>query len=108
MKALAEMAKSGTVDKAAAAEHAKKIDGTAQVLVSWFPKGTGPESGIDTKAKPEVWTQADDFKKANDDFRAEAAKLVTAAATGDAATLGPQLAATGKTCSGCHTKFQNK
>lgn len=108
MKALAEMAKSGAVDKAAATENAKKIDTHAQVLGDWFPKGSGTESGAETKAKAEIWAQGDDFKKAAADLKVESAKLVTAAATGDAAVLGPQLAATGKTCSGCHTKFQNK
>ena len=74
--------------------------------MSWFPAGSGPETGIKTAAKPEIWAQPADFKAAHDALVVEAGKLVTVAASGDAAAIGAQLQATGKACGGCHKPFR--
>jgi cytochrome c556 len=108
MKTLADMLKSGTVDKAAGTEAAKKIDGHAQSLLTWYPVGSGPETGLETKAKPEIWARQDDFKKAADGLKAETAKLQLAVDSGDAAKLGAQVQAIGKACGTCHEQFRSK
>jgi cytochrome c556 len=108
MKTLSDMVKSGTIDKAAAMEAAKKVDGHAQNLATWFPTGTGPESGLETKAKAEIWAKQDDFKKIAEGLKTETAKLQSAVETGDAAQLGAQLQATGKACGACHEQFRSK
>ncbi|GIL41545.1 c-type cytochrome [Roseiterribacter gracilis] len=108
MKTLGDMAKSGTVDKAAGTEAAKKLDGHAQNIATWFPVGSGPESGVETKAKPEIWAKQDDFKKAADGLKAETGKMQLAVDSGDAAKLGAQVAATGKACGTCHEQFRSK
>jgi cytochrome c556 len=105
-KAIGGQLKSGTLDRAVMTEAAKKIAASARELPAWFPKGTGPESGVKTLAKPEIWTQPDDFKAAAEKFVPEADKLVEIAASGDAAAIGAQLQATGKTCQGCHKPFR--
>jgi cytochrome c556 len=108
MKALGEMAKSGTIDKAAATEAVKKLDGHAQNLATWFPVGSGPESGVETKAKAEIWAKQEEFKKAADGLKAETGKLQLAVDSGDAGKLGAQLQATGKACGTCHDQFKAK
>src|SRR3954471_17339345 len=32
-------------------------------LLKWFPKGSGPESGVKTYALPAIWQKNDDFQK---------------------------------------------
>jgi cytochrome c556 len=107
-KAIGGQMKSGTLDKTIMTEAAKKIAAYAHDLPSWFPKGTGPEAGVKTAAKPEIWAQPDDFKAAGEKLPPEADKLVEVVATGDAAAIGAQLQATGKACQGCHKQFRVK
>jgi cytochrome c556 len=105
-KALVGQLKSGTLDKATAPDEAKKIAEYAHDLPTWFPKGTGLDSGVKTLAKPEIWTQQDDFKAAAEKFQTEADKLVEVVAAGDIAAVGAQFQATGKACQGCHKPFR--
>ena len=107
-KAIGGQMKSGTLDKTIMTDAAKKIASYAHDLPTWFPKGTGPEAGVKTAAKPEIWAQPDDFKAAGEKLPPEADKLVELVATGDAAAIGAQLQATGKTCQGCHKQFRVK
>jgi cytochrome c556 len=106
MKAIVDQVKSGAVDKTVATDAAKKVAAYSRQIPTWFPKGTGEEAGVKTLAKPEIWSQPADFQAAADKLPPEADKLVEAAATGDAATIGAQLQATGKTCGGCHKPFR--
>jgi cytochrome c556 len=92
MKAIGDQLKSGMPDMAVVSENAKKIDGYATDLPTWFPKGSGEEAGVKTAAKAEIWTMPDDFK--------------TDAAAGDASAIGPQMQATGKACGACHKEFR--
>ncbi|MBI1394750.1 MAG: cytochrome c [Betaproteobacteria bacterium] len=72
----------------------------------WNSFGPGTEHGGNTKAKPEIWENLDDFKSKAQDMMAEAAKLPEAA--GDLSTLRTQVGATGKACKACHDKYRNK
>lgn len=67
----------------------------------------GSESG-DTKAKPEIWLEMDDFKAKLEKMQAEAAKLAEVAKKGDLAAAKAQLGETGKACKACHDKYRNK
>jgi len=62
----------------------------------------------DTKAKPEVWSKAADYKAAADKFQTEAAKLAVVAKSGDEKGMKAQFGATAKTCKACHDNFKNK
>lgn len=106
-KAIGGQAKSGTLDRAIMTEAAKKIAATAHEIQTWFPKGSGPESGVKTLAKPDIWTKPDEFKAAADAFAPAADKLVEVVANGDAPAIFAQLQATGKTCHDCHKPFRN-
>ncbi|MET0660587.1 MAG: cytochrome c [Steroidobacteraceae bacterium] len=72
----------------------------------WFPTGSGPESGLKTRAKAEVWSDPKGFEAAQLAFAREAPKLVLLSQTGDAEGLTAQFKAVGKTCGGCHDKFR--
>jgi cytochrome c556 len=106
MKAIGDQLKSGAVDNAAVTTAAGKIDLLAKDLPNWFPAGTGPEAGVKTAAKPEIWANPADFKAAADRLADEAEQLVAVAAMGDAAAIGGQFQATGKACGNCHKQFR--
>jgi len=106
MKAIGDQLKAGTLDRTVMSDAAKKIAAYSRELPKWFPKGTGEEAGVKTAAKAEIWSEPADFQAAADKLPPEADKLVEIVATGDAAAIGGQLQATGKTCGGCHKSFR--
>jgi cytochrome c556 len=87
---------------------AQTIQRHADELPTWFPKGSGTEAGVKTRAKAEIWTQADAFTDAGRQFQSEAAKLATTAAGSDLNALRAQAKATGEACGTCHKSFREK
>lgn len=76
-------------------------------LLNWFPKGSGPESGIKTYALPAIWQKNDDFVKLGKAMQAETAKLSQVAASRNADALKAQSLATGKACKACHDDYRS-
>jgi cytochrome c556 len=83
---------------------AKGIVAWAKVIPNAFPAGT--ESGHDTKAKPEIWSDSAGFAKAAVALQEAAEKLVTLATADDKAGFAEQFEAMGKTCGGCHRGYR--
>lgn len=84
---------------------AKLAQSSAQ-LPGWFPKGSGPESGVKTKAKAEIWTDAAGFKAAADNFKTQAAKLDQTVAGGNMDAIKAQFGAVRGACKSCHEKYE--
>ena len=68
---------------------------------------TGTEKGT-TRAKPNIWSNMEDFQSKLDDFRAAAAKLAETAAAGDPDASRQQFMAAGGTCKACHDEYKSK
>jgi len=106
MKAINDSLKSDAPDLAAIASNAAAIRGLAPKVVTWFPKGTGPESGVKTEARAEIWTDGAGFAAAARRLEPEAAKLEALARAGDLTGVRAQVRVVGGTCKGCHDKFK--
>lgn len=76
-------------------------------LLKWFPKGSGPESGVKTYALPAIWQKGDDFTKHGKAMQAESAKLAQVAAKKDPGELKAQVIALGKSCKACHDDYRS-
>jgi cytochrome c556 len=75
----------------------------------WFPRGSGPEAGIKTRAKPAIWTNPDEFQKWRKALMVEADKLQALAVKGSAiAAIKAQHSELGETCTGCHKEFRER
>lgn len=85
-----------------------KITASSRAQYSWFPRGTGPSASLKTGAKPEIWTQARQFKAAQDAFAAQAAALQRAAAGSNVDAIKAEARKLGGTCKGCHDSFRNQ
>lgn len=83
---------------------AKAIGRFAAIMPSLFPQGTA--AGNNTKALPEVFSDAAGFKKAADAMGEASAMLVKAAAAGDAAGVDAAIKAMGDSCGGCHRGYR--
>jgi len=95
----------------AAKADVKPYADTAAGLESWakqiplvFPKGS--ETGHDTKAKPEIWSDSAGFAKDANDFATAAAKLTELAKAGDAAGFADQVKVVGGACGACHRTYR--
>jgi len=82
---------------------AKDIMGTADRIVSLFPKGSTTGK---TKAKPEIWEKSEDFSKAAKNLSKAAGELASAAKGGNDAEVGVKVKALGDACGACHKVFR--
>ena len=92
-------------DAAAFARHAEIVAFMSKLPLEGFVPGS--DTG-ETKAKPEIWLDMDDFKAKLEKMQAEAAKLAEVAKAGDLNTIKAQFGETGKACKACHDKYRNK
>ena len=74
----------------------------------WFPAGSGPGPGLDTKAKPDIWIRTAEFKTAMQRFDQESERLASVAATNDLDALKVQHRKLGEACKACHDPFREK
>lgn len=105
-KAINDGLKADAPDSKAIAVQAKTIKDLSTQIPSWFPKGSGPETGIKTRAKAEIWSDWGTFAAAAKNLTTESAKLETIAMGGDVNAIKAQVKATGGACGTCHTKFR--
>jgi cytochrome c556 len=73
---------------------------------TWFPKGSGPESKLETDAKSEIWSDPQGFAAAARTLKDEAPKLQQLAAANDLNGVKAQVGKLGGACKGCHDKFR--
>lgn len=71
----------------------------------WDAFGKGTEGG---NARPEVWSDAQGFKQAQDKFKASVEQLSAAADTGDLARVRAAFGDTAASCKACHDSYRQK
>lgn len=108
MKTISDQMKSGApaLDQIRPAVQTIKTHSTE--LPTWFPAGTGPESGVKTEALAKIWEDQPGFQAAAQRLVDEAAKLSDIATGEDLAAIGAQVGATGGACKNCHDQFRMK
>jgi cytochrome c556 len=89
-------------------QYARQIDELSKEQQFWFPPGTGPESDIETLARPAIWQQPTQFKAGQVAMSEHAGKLAKVASGEDLGAIRAQWQALGKTCKGCHDKFREE
>jgi cytochrome c556 len=92
-------------NKDEAIRNANRIDALSTQPFEFFIAGT--DTG-ETKAKPEIWKDADKFKGLAEKMQGEAAKLAQVAKSGDMAALKTQFGATAQACKACHDDYRAK
>ena len=90
----------------------KTLEGPAKAIVRWaalMPSLFPPGSEAGTKAKPEIWSDMDGFKKdavALGDAAGKLAELAKAGADTDA--IAAAVKAVGGACGACHNAYRAK
>lgn len=96
--------RSSNLDQATARESGRTIHENLRIFAANLPRGSGPESGVPTKAKSEIWTSSEPFNNALNAGLRASELLATNTAQGDA--LRAQAGAVMQACAGCHTEFR--
>jgi cytochrome c556 len=87
---------------------AKTIDTLAPQIPSWFPAGSGPEAGVKTAAKPDIWTDPAGFAQVASALATEAHHFDDVAQGGDINAIRAEYTNLGKACFACHSKYRAK
>jgi cytochrome c556 len=87
--------------------NADTLQNRSNFLLNWFPKGSGPESGVKTYALPALWQKPDDFTRLGNALMAETAKLKQVAGSKNADALKTEVVALGKNCKACHDNYRS-
>jgi len=107
-KGLRDELKAPSPDLAQVRKYTGDLAAAAPKLPAQFPTGSGPQPGVKTEAKAEIWSNAAEFRQ-------DAAALATAAQALNMAAQGNDVAAIrtatdtlGKTCKTCHMSFRQE
>lgn len=90
-------------DAKVAAENAEIVESMSKL--PWAGFGPGTDKG-ETRAKPEIWTDAAKFKKGSEDMMTAVAQLKAAAKTGNLDNIKKAFGESAKTCKACHDAFR--
>lgn len=107
-KTISDQLRSGSPDMSIIESATASVPEITKGIETWFPAGSGPESGIKTAALPAIWEKPAEFTKAVGNFKAASMALVAAGKTGDATAITAAFRGTGGTCKGCHDNFKSK
>jgi len=95
--------------KAAYDANAVKVNAEIVAMMAKLPWAgfiDGTESGHGTRAKAEVWSEADKFKDGAMKMQEATQKLNAAAQAGDEAQVKVAFGEAAKTCKACHDNFR--
>ena len=106
MKAIGGQLKASAPSVPIIQQHAATIANYGPQILTWFPEGSGPESGRKTRAKAEIWSDAATFRQRAQSFEAEANRFKAAAQSGDLAAIRAGQKSLGDSCKSCHDRFR--
>lgn len=93
-------------DKAAFARNAEIVAMMSTIAPHAFAAGS--DKG-ETRAKPEIWSDADGFKNAMSNFQSAASKLAEVSKSASSVDdVRGAFGALGKSCAGCHDTYRAK
>lgn len=92
-------------DAKAAADNAAIVATLSKL--PWTAFGEGTDMALPTRAKPEIWKEMPQFKEASEKMQTEVVKLDAAAKSGNLDQIKAAVGGVGKTCKGCHDKYQS-
>lgn len=82
------------------------LDHFGTQVLRWFPRGTGAEAGVRTRALPEIWSNHAGFTRAGARLVVAVRGVRAAAGRGDIGQVRTFYAAVRSACSGCHDDFR--
>jgi len=106
MKAINDQLRGGSPDLAAIRPRAALLAHYGVQVLRWFPRGSGPQAGVRTRARPEIWSDWAGFERAGARLLVAARAVNQAARRGDLAAVRAGMPALARACSGCHDDYR--
>jgi cytochrome c556 len=106
MKAINEELKADEADSARIKNSADILVEKAALLHTWFPAGSGQDSGFETDALDFIWKNTEKFTEASNALITETENLKTLSVGSDYSALKTQLKSVKDACSNCHKSFR--
>ena len=78
----------------------------APLVLRWFPRGSGAEAGVRTRALPAIWADPAGFRRAGAGLLVAARGLDGAARRGDVAAIRAAATQVSRACANCHDDFR--
>jgi cytochrome c556 len=100
--------KRGRPDISAIAGATDRMAAMVRELPAWFPPGSGPESGAETNAKPEIWRRPEDFRAHAVAMSEAVDRLAAAARSGNVDAIRERQHAVSAACTACHQVFEER
>jgi cytochrome c556 len=107
-KNVSDELKSGSPQMIIIQMSARTIRNASRQQYAWFPRGSGPAPGVKTRAKAAIWTQASDFKAAQDNFAKQAEAFAGVVKGGDVDQIRAAAKRLGGACAPCHRQFREE
>lgn len=85
---------------------AAQIAEAAPQVLTWFPPGSGAETGLETRAKQEIWGDPQGFRRAAERFIQVSETFHDVTMTGDLAAIRAAREELGGACKNCHDDFR--
>jgi len=96
-------------DAARIAAAAADIKASTQAIATWFPPQTGPQSGLKTHAKAQIWTDASGFAATRSAYIRQVEKSVRVLTDPrERSAWKDSSAALGQSCKDCHDSYRVK
>ena len=96
----------GEIQTVLIGQYARQIRNAARAQYAFFPAGTGPQPGVKTSAKAEIWSKPGEFRAAQDAFARQADAFQLAVNGGNPVAIRAEARKLGGTCKACHDSFR--
>ena len=106
LKGISDQLRSGSPDIAQIRPRAALLADRSVHVLGWFPRGTGAEAGVRTRARPEIWSDPATFRERGAAFVVAARALNNAARAGDIAAIRAAFPNVPRACGACHDSFR--
>jgi cytochrome c556 len=106
MKGINDQLRGRAPDLAAIRPRAALLANYGLQVLRWFPRGSGPQAGVRTRARPEIWTDQAGFERAGARLLVAAREVNRAAQRGDLAAIRAAMPALRRACAACHDDYR--
>lgn len=78
----------------------------ATQIPDWFPAGSGPDVHLKSRAKAEIWSNPDGFRRAHAAYLDQAQRFNQVAQAGDVEAIRAAAQQIGRSCGNCHDDYR--
>lgn len=106
LKAINRELKGGAPDLGRVRREAAALATLADQIPTWFPAGSGPDVNLKSRAKAEIWSDPEGFRRAHGAYLEQAQRFRQVAEEADVAAIRQAAGELGRSCGTCHNGYR--